>query len=264
MTQVLAHPQFVKPEHRIFWNARVDGEPPITATLLKKFFVRYARAHPRPLPWRAPGTSSFELLIAELLLVQTKAEDVAEVWRELIKRYPSADRLARAQTRSLTTFLRPLGLQNQRARALKVLSRAVVERFDGRLPRSIPDLLSLPHIGLYVACAVACFSYGERVPIVDANVLRVFGRIAGIDPGRELRRSPKVWNAAWGILPRKNDCILHNYGVLDFAAKICKARLPLCQSCALNKVCAYARTRKVVRDEGEVMERRSRAIPGQK
>jgi A/G-specific adenine glycosylase len=260
MTQALAHLQFVQPEHRIFWSARVGGEPPVKGTLLRRFFVQYARTHPRPFPWRAAGISSFELLIAELLLVQTKAEDVAEVWRELVTRYPSAERLARAQTRSLTMLLRPLGLQNQRARALKAVSRAVVERFDGCLPKSIPDLLSLPHIGLYVACAVACFSYGERVPIVDANVLRVFGRITGVDAGRELRRSPKVWNAAWGILPR-NNCALHNYGVLDFAAEICKARSPLCQSCALNKFCAYARTREVVRDEGQVTERRSRAIP---
>jgi A/G-specific adenine glycosylase len=253
MTQATEQFQFVRPEHRIFWTTRAGGQPPVNQAFLRRFFVQYAKAHPRPLPWRAAGISPFELLAAELLLVQTKAEDVAKVWPELITRYPSAERLARAQTRSLTALLRPLGLQNQRARALRAMSKAVVDCFNGQLPRTIPDLLSLPHVGLYVACALACFSYGERVPIVDANVLRVFGRITGIDAGKELRRSPKVWNAAWGILPR-NHCALHNYGVLDFAAEVCKARSPLCQSCTLNKVCAYARAREVVRDEGEVTE----------
>jgi len=260
MKQTVAYLQFVQPEHRILWTAREGGAPPVDDVLLRRYFVQYASAHPRSFPWRKPGVSAFELLIAELLLVQTKAEDVASVWRELITRYPSADGLARAQTRSLIRLLRPLGLQNQRARALRAVSRAVVDRFEGRVPRSIPDLLSLPHVGLYVACAVACFSFGERVPIVDANVLRVLGRIAGIDFGRELRRSPKVWNAAWGILP-ESKYAQHNYGVLDFAAEVCKARLPLCQSCALNRVCAYART-DVVRSGGEVTERRLRAISG--
>jgi A/G-specific adenine glycosylase len=175
-----------------------------------------------------------------MLLIQTKAEDVAKVWPVLIKRYPSAERLARARTRTLTRLLHPLGLQNQRARALKALSRAIVDRFDGVLPQSMTELLSLPYVGLYVASAVACFSYGQRVPIVDANVLRVVGRITGIQSGRELRRCPKVWEIAWGIIPR-NNFVLHNYGVLDFAAEVCKARVPLCSSCPLNTNCVYGR-----------------------
>jgi A/G-specific adenine glycosylase len=241
MTDLSVPPQPVQPEHRIFWRARSGSELPDGLAMLKGFFARYARSRQRSFPWRNPGTGAFELLAAELLLVQTKAEDVARVWPVLISRYPSPERLAEAQTRSLTRLLQPLGLQNQRTRALKTVSGAIVEHFDGDLPRSIPELLSLPHVGLYVACAVACFSYRQRVPIVDANVLRVFGRITGIDLGRELRRCPKVWEMAWGLLPKKGFA-RHNYGLLDFAAEVCKSRAPLCSSCPLNASCVYART----------------------
>jgi A/G-specific adenine glycosylase len=233
--------QLIRPEHRIFWTARAGNELPDGVGAPKGFFARYAKSHQRAFPWRGPGITPFELLAAELLLVQTKAEDVAKVWPVLVARYPYPERLARAQTRSLTNLLQPLGLQNQRARALKGVSQAIMDRFGGELPRSIPELLSLPHVGLYVATAVACFSYGQRVPIVDANVLRVFGRITGTDPGRELRRSPQVWEAAWGLLPRKNFA-LHNYGLLDFAAQVCKIKAPLCSSCPLNTACVYGRT----------------------
>jgi A/G-specific adenine glycosylase len=188
-------------------------------------------------------TTAYELMVAELLLVQTKAEDVAGVLPKVLARYPSAEKLARAQSRSLVQILRPLGLQNQRTRALRGVARALVERFEGQLPPSIHELLSLPHVGLYVGCAVACFSYGQRVPIVDANVLRVFSRIYGIKTGRELRRSPHVWKIAWRILPKRNYA-LHNYGVLDFAAEICKPRSPQCQICGLNRICAYAKMKK--------------------
>jgi A/G-specific adenine glycosylase len=240
MTESLALPQAVQPEHRIFWRARAGKKLPDGVAKLRGFFARYGRKHQRSFPWRSPGIAPFQLLAAELLLIQTKADDVARVWPVLIKRYPSAERLARAQTHSLIRLLQPLGLQNQRARALKALSLAIIDRFDGALPQSIPELLSLPHIGLYIASAVACFSYGQRVPIVDANVLRVFGRITGTESGRELRRCPKVWETAWGLLPR-NNFALHNYGLLDFAAGVCKTRAPLCSSCPLNTSCVYVR-----------------------
>jgi A/G-specific adenine glycosylase len=205
---------------------------------LKGFFTRFASSGLRSFPWREAAVTPFELLTAELLLVQTKAEDVARIWPTLIERYPSIQRLARARTHPLTRLLQPLGLQNQRARALKATSREIMARFDGDLPNSIPALLSIPHVGLYVACAVACFKYGQRVPIVDANVLRVFGRVMGIELGKELRRSPRVWHAAWGLLPEKNFA-LHNYGLLDFSAQVCRTKKPLCSSCPLIRNCAY-------------------------
>lgn len=233
----------VRPEHKIFWAARSGSKVPENATLLRRFFARYAQTHGRTFPWREADRTPYELLMAELLLVQTKAEDVAEVWPKFLMQYPSPKKLARAQIRSLIQILRPLGLQNQRARALRRVAKAIVERFGGQLPLSIQGLLSLPHVGLYVAAAVSCFSHGERVPIVDANVLRVFGRIYGIDTGRELRRSPSVWRIAWKILPSRNYA-LHNYGILDFAADICKSRSPQCQICGLNQICAYAKMKK--------------------
>lgn len=238
MSEQLVQLRSIQPEHRIFWIARASKELPDCVAVLKKFFYRYANRHLRSLPWRHKKITPFQLLVAELLLVQTKAEDVAKVWPGLIVRYPSAAKLARAQIGYLTRLLRPLGLQNQRSRAVKAVSKAVVERFAGRVPRSIKELLSLPHVGLYVACAVACFKFDQAVPIVDANVIRVLGRITGDEAGKELRRSKKVWEVAWKILPKKN-FVLHNYGLLDFAAQVCQARSPQCTSCPLNKTCAY-------------------------
>jgi len=244
MNATLAQIQFVQPEHRIVWTARSGGNLPEKLFMLRSFFVEYARSSRRSFPWRDPEVEPLKLLIAELLLVQTRAESVVKVWPSLLKMYPTAERLARARVQTLRRVLRPLGLQNQRARALRDLAGALVSQFHGDFPRSIPELLSLPHVGLYVACAVACFKHGQRVPIVDANVLRVLGRITGKDGGKELRRSPEIWETAWSILPRTNFA-LHNYGILDFSAEVCKARGPLCTSCLLNNVCRYAGTLQV-------------------
>jgi A/G-specific adenine glycosylase len=228
--------------HKIFWNSRQDASSERAPAFLKNFFIHYARKHFRRFPWRKKRTKGFHLLIAEVLLVQTKAEDVAKVWPSLIERYETPKDLAAAKSSVLKALLRPLGLQNQRAKALQTIARVLVDQYQGEVPHDVAQLLSLPHVGLYTAAAVASFSFGKRVPIVDTNVLRVLGRITGSKIDQDLRRSKKIWALAWGALPVKN-VELHNYGILDFAAQMCK-RDPNCSRCPLRRKCSFGNARK--------------------
>ena len=170
--------------------------------------------------------------------MQTKAEDVAVVWPQLVRKYPTPTALRKANTTSLARLLRPLGLQNQRAKTLVAIAKYLRKNFTGRIPKSAAELLSIPHVGLYTATAVACFGFHERLPIVDANILRVLGRIHGIKFGADLRRAPGAWALAWAILPKSNPA-LHNYGLLDFAAQVCTAKQPKCIGCPLLKKCRF-------------------------
>jgi A/G-specific adenine glycosylase len=205
---------------------------------LKRFFSAFEQANARKFPWRSRRTSAYQMLVAEVLLRQTKAPDVVKVWRLLISKYPTPAALSRAPIHALRRLVKPLGLGNQRATALKGISAAVVSDFEGRIPRSLETLLSIPHMGLYAACALLSFKYGVPTPIVDSNILRVFGRLTGQDLGRDLRRNPAAWSLAWSILPTTRTA-LHNYGLLDFSAMICKPRVPLCGECPLIRSCNY-------------------------
>ena len=225
--------------NKIFWNSRQDLNSEVAPAFLKHFFIQYARRHFREFPWRSKKTKAFHLLIAELLLVQTKAEDVARVWPLLVKRYQQPKDLAGAKRSDLKTLLRPLGLQNKRAKALQMIARALVERHLSEVPHDMAQLLSLPHVGLYTAAAVASFCFDKRVPIVDTNVLRVLGRITGGKMYQDIRRAKKIWALAWSALPVKN-VKLHNYGILDFAAQVC-TRHPSCSRCPLQRKCAFGK-----------------------
>ncbi len=238
-------PPECKPEHRILWSSRASAKGVEPVRPLRGFFSRFADEKRRTFAWRKRKVSSFHLLLAEVLLVQTKAEDVADVWPQLVRKYPTPAALSGASVKSLVRLLRPLGLQNQRAKSLITISRILFRDFGGRVPRSKEALLSIPHIGLYTAAAVQCFAFGERLPIVDANVLRVLGRIHGIEGGADLRRSREIWSLAWKLLPEKN-CRGHNYGILDFASTVCTAKQPRCGSSPLNKVCLFYRGRATV------------------
>jgi endonuclease III len=107
-----------KPEHRIFWSSKAVSGTVRVARGLRGFFGRFASDTPRAFAWRAKSVSSFHLLLAEVLLVQTKAEDVAVVWPQLRRKYPTPAALSRARRGSLAKLLRRLGLQNQRAKSL--------------------------------------------------------------------------------------------------------------------------------------------------
>jgi DNA (cytosine-5)-methyltransferase 1 len=224
--------------HDVLWKALYSSVHLPPSPWLEGFFEEYSRVRFRRFPWRHRDVSAFHLLLAEVLLKQTKAEDVAQIWPMLIWWFGSPQKLSRAAKGELVDILKPLGLQQQRALALKKLGAALVCQFSGEVPSSIEGLLSLPGVGLYAAAAVCCFKFGKRVPIVDANVLRVFSRLTGYRLGSDLRRSEQAWRLAWNLLPRHN-CARHNYGILDFAAEVCSA-VPNCTSCPLKRKCHFA------------------------
>ena len=204
----------------------------------KRFFRNYYEQYGRQFPWRENGTPAFHLLIAEMLLRQTKATQVAAIWPEVIDRFPTPETLVNARLDELFSLVQPLGLGHQRADALISMSNALVLCFGSEVPNSYQGLMDLPHVGMYSAAAVSCFAFGHQTPVVDANVLRLLGRIAGSDFGRDNRRSPEVWELAKSILPPRFPRE-HNYGILDFSAQICIYRAPKCEECAILRACAF-------------------------
>lgn len=204
-------------------------------TVPSNFFSTWYVKHGRAFPWRAKGADPYGILLAEVLLRQTRAEMAARVWPRLIKKYPDPKSLAGAKPTNVERLVEELGFGNQRTRALLELG-ASIESMD-ELPTEPEELMTLPHVGLYTAHAVACFGFGRRVPVVDLNVVRVISRLAGIKPPKDIRRgADSVWQAAGSLLPREK-MVEHNYGLLDFAAAVCKPRSPQCTECPIVAHC---------------------------
>lgn len=216
--------------------------------LSREFFVDWFREHGRSFPWREPGTSPYGILIAEILLRQTRAEMVVPVWQELVVHYPNPQVLSAAPPGELHQLVQKLGLGKQRVGALKAVACALMERHAGTVPRTVEELEALPHVGPYAARAVCCFAYGQPVPLVDSNVLRLFSRLAGWSLPRDIRRSKAspAWEMAARLLPPEA-AREHNYGVLDFSAEVCTPLRPKCETCPLARVCSYARIRRKIK-----------------
>ena len=202
------------------------------------FFANWFKMRGRSFPWREEDVSPYGILLAEVLLKQTRAEMVATVWPKLYREYPNAASLESAIPEVLFHHISCLGFGRQRVTALRQLSATINKA--GGLPTQPADLMKLPHVGIYSAHAVACFAFGHRVPVVDLSIVRVLSRLAGSEAPNDIRRAPEVWEIAKSLLPDK-EVKEHNYGLLDFAADMCKARSPRCGECPVAPNCAHGK-----------------------
>ncbi|GAD53690.1 A/G-specific adenine glycosylase [Halarchaeum acidiphilum MH1-52-1] len=182
------------------------------------------------LPWREDSRTAFEILVAEVLLQRTTASAVEGAYVSFVARYPTPACLVAAPSDRLVDAIEPLGL-TKRAGHLERCSAQLWERYAGRVPAERTALLSLHGVGEYTARSVLIHAFGEHTVAVDTNVRRLVSRFFGIDP-----HSDALGETADALAPEgRSGDFLH--AMLDFAASVCRAREPRCDSCPLRTRC---------------------------
>jgi len=205
---------------------------------IRRGIVGWATTAARSYPWREPGRTPYEVLIAELLLKRTTATATARLYEDFLTRFPSFDVLAAAAPADLETTLSTVGLQHQRAEALREIAEVVLERWGGCLPNGMEELQSIPHVGPYVAGAVRSFAFGQPSVIVDSNVHRVVTRLFR-DSLPSKAGLADVRRVAEGLLPVRHHREF-NLGLLDLGGLVCRYRLPKCGICPLSGYCDFS------------------------
>ncbi|CAA9255582.1 MAG: A/G-specific adenine glycosylase [uncultured Acidimicrobiales bacterium] len=185
----------------------------------------------RDLPWR-DTRDPWAVLVSELMLQQTQVARVVGPYRAFLERFPDPASCATSPSGEVLRMWAGLGY-NRRALNLHRAARRCVERHDGRLPSSLPELLALPGVGPYTARAVLAFAYEADVGVVDTNAARVHARLAG---GRLAHR--EVQAAADDAVPPGAGWAW-NSAVLDLGATVCTKRSPRCAVCPVTKWCAW-------------------------
>lgn len=210
-----------------------------TTIAIRKQLLEWENKNYRDFPWRSTQ-NPYEVLLAEVLLHRTRADQVVPIYQETLKQYPDINSLANATIGDLTKLLQALGLL-WRIPLLKEMAQAIVEKFNGKIPADTAKLEQLPGVGPYIAGATACFAYNQPEVILDTNTVRVLGRLTMTSVTDGSRRSKKFRNMMTSLLPEKN-ARLFNFGLLDLAALICRPVSPDCMNCPLEKYCLYSET----------------------
>jgi A/G-specific adenine glycosylase len=172
--------------------------------------------------------------VAEVLLQRTRAEQVVPVYLNFIRVFPDPASLARANIPEIEKVIAPLGLR-WRARFLHELGKELVA--CGYVPADLTLLRKLPGVGSYAASAYLSLHAGMRVPIVDSNVVRFYGRFFGFQTGPETRRDKHLFELADSLTPKRS-FRRFNYAVIDFTRAICRPK-PLHDICPVAKRCIF-------------------------
>ncbi|MCZ2406066.1 MAG: A/G-specific adenine glycosylase [Burkholderiales bacterium] len=222
--------------------------------------VRWQAQHGRStLPWQQTR-DPYRVWLSEIMLQQTQVATVLDYYARFLARFPDVQALAAASSDEVLALWSGLGYYS-RARNLHRCAQQVVQVHGGQFPRTAEALADLPGIGRSTAGAIAAFCFGQRAPILDANVKRVLTRLLGF--GGDLAQAAQgrlLWQHAEALLPRRQlpqNMPRYTQGLMDLGALVCLPRNPQCAACPLQAHCvAHAegaperypvRTRKLVR-----------------
>jgi A/G-specific adenine glycosylase len=173
------------------------------------------------------------------MLHRTQAIQAMHVYQLFVSAYPTLSSFVKADARTAARLLRPLGL-HWRGKALVKALRSAWSIY-GEVPADPEKLALIPGVGPYIASATVCFTRNRPLPLVDANTVRVLGRIYGLDLTGEARRRSDVIAVIARTCPRSRPRDYY-YALIDLAHTICLPRNPLCNECPLATVpCTFAK-----------------------
>ena len=193
--------------------------------------------HPddRPMPWKGEA-DPYKIWISEVILQQTRVKQGWDYYKAFIKTFPNVETLASADIDQVMKQWQGLGYYS-RARNLHQGAQQIIRLFDGHLPASYNQLLSVKGIGAYTAAAIASFAFNLPYPVVDGNVIRVLSRFFGIDkPATSKEGKALFQKTAQDVLDRNNPAIF-NQAIMDFGATLCTPTQPLCSECPVRLNC---------------------------
>ena len=184
-------------------------------------------------------TTPWELLVATILSAQCTDDRVNMVTPELFRRYPGPQAFADAGEGEIAKEIFQTGFHNQKARSLRGAALAVLERHNGKVPRTTDQLVRLPGVGRKTAAVVSGNAFGRREGIaVDTHVGRLTRRL-----GLSTETDPeKVERELMAIVPRPA-WVEWSHLLIWHGRAVCIARAPRCPECVLLDLCPEGQTR---------------------
>lgn len=205
-------------------------------TFLTEYFSKNHPDAETELAYRNP----YELLVAVVLSAQCTDKRVNMVTPALFKAYPSVQHLATAKSDEIFQFIRSISYPNNKAKHLEGLAKMLIEKFKGKVPSTIEELVQLPGVGRKTANVIASVVFNKPAMAVDTHVFRVSERI-----GLTLRATTPLAAEKQLVkhLPEELIAVAHHWLILH-GRYVCTARNPKCDECGLREICSFFKKQK--------------------
>lgn len=197
--------------------------------------LTWYRASRRRLPWRKTR-DPYKIWVSEIMLQQTRVETVIPYFEDWMAAYPTVEDLAKSDLEEVLMHWEGLGYY-RRARFLHQGAREVVAL--GHMPKTFDQWRKIKGVGDYTAGAITSIAYGERVPAVDGNVLRVMARVLAYrDDVLTGRAKSYIREELIPLLPEVEDMGDFTQALIELGALVCLAKgIIACDSCPIQEVC---------------------------
>ncbi|OPL17295.1 MAG: endonuclease III [delta proteobacterium ML8_D] len=179
----------------------------------------------------------FQLLVSVILSAQCTDVRVNQVTPVLFKRFPDVRSMSEAPLEELEELIRSTGFFRNKAKNIKSASKIIIERFNGELPRTMDEMITIPGVGRKTANIMLYNAFGIIAGIaVDTHVKRLAKRL-----GMTSEKDPnKIERDLMAIVPKK-DWGKITYVLINHGRQICRARKPLCNKCPVQDACPSAK-----------------------
>ncbi len=195
--------------------------------ILKKleYLYPYAKCHLR-------FSNAFELLIGCILSAQCTDKRVNEVTKELFKKYRNPGDFSKADTKDLEMEIRSTGFYRAKSKSIINCCKTVVENFQGDIPKTMDELVTLDGVGRKTANVVLGNYYGIPGIIVDTHIKRLSSRLKLSEKSDPARIEFEIME----LIPKKKWTFFSN-ALGDHGRTVCKSRKPNCNECKISSLC---------------------------
>jgi len=173
-----------------------------------------------------------ELLIATILSAQCTDARVNMVTPGLFAKYKSAEDWAKAKLETIENDIRSTGFYHNKAASIKGAAQAIIEKYKGRVPDTMDELVTLPGVGRKTANCVLANAFGQPAIMCDTHVIRLSRRLQLSTNGDPVKLEFDLAE----IVPKKDWTVFSSTLILH-GRNICQARKPDCENCAIAKYC---------------------------
>ena len=179
--------------------------------------------------------STFQLLVAVVLSAQCTDKRINQVTPDLFAHYPDAQSMAKAEEEDIFEWIRSVSYPNAKAKHLVEMARVLMEKFNGEVPSTLDELLTLPGVGRKTANVIQSVAFGKATLAVDTHVFRVAHRLGLVS--KSDNTPYKVEMALTKYIPEEDIPNAHHWLLLH-GRYVCTARKPHCEKCEISKYCA--------------------------
>ena len=193
----------------------------------------------RKLPWRegqGKVLNPYKIWIAEIMLQQTTSVAVIPYYQAFFKRFASLQNLAMAHENDVIEAWSGLGYYS-RARNIHKTAQILHQKYKGEFPKTWQELMALPGIGPYTSRAIASFAFGQKVGVLDGNVIRFLSRYHLIKEKWWTAKGRSYFQTLADHWAKSHNAANINQALIEIGAKMCLPKSPTCYLCPLQKTC---------------------------